>query len=157
MAGGDSFEAIEKRLDGRVTFALAGFIEEFEDPAGNYIEPLGQVTRHGLLRTRVRYGEHPVSQQAKAERPAILRRILGKMGCGSIRSGVLSANASHAVATCRMSANEADGVVDANLRVHGTDNLFVCSNAVFPNPAAVNPTLTLTALGIRLGEHLSEA
>jgi choline dehydrogenase-like flavoprotein len=48
-----------------------------------------------------------------------------------------------------------DGVVDENLRVHGTDNLYVCSNAVFPTGSAVNPTLTLTAMSMRLGDHLN--
>lgn len=45
--------------------------------------------------------------------------------------------------------------VDARLAVHDMDNLFVCSNAVFPSIAAVNPTLTLAALALRLAEHLS--
>ena len=31
-------------------------------------------------------------------------------------------------------------------RVHDTDNVYVCSNAVFPNTGVVNPTLTLVAL-----------
>lgn len=53
-----------------------------------------------------------------------------------------------------MSVNEAEGVVDPDLRVHGVDNLFIISNGVFPNLGAVNPTLTLTALAYRLGEHL---
>jgi choline dehydrogenase-like flavoprotein len=54
-----------------------------------------------------------------------------------------------------MSADAASGVVDADLMVHGTDNLFVCSNAVFPSLGAINPTLTLTALALRLGDHLN--
>ncbi|WJI44557.1 GMC family oxidoreductase [Mesorhizobium sp. C120A] len=54
-----------------------------------------------------------------------------------------------------MSSREQDGVVDADLRVHGIDNLYVISNAVFPNIGAINPTLTLTALAIRLGDHLN--
>ncbi len=54
-----------------------------------------------------------------------------------------------------MSSSDTDGVVDANLRVHGTDNLYVCSNAVFPNVTAVNPTLTLGALAVRLAEHIA--
>ena len=57
-------------------------------------------------------------------------------------------------ATCRMSASDADGVVDANLRVHGTENLYVCFNAVFPRITAVNPTLTLGALAVRVAEHI---
>ena len=53
-----------------------------------------------------------------------------------------------------MSRSDADGVVDPNLQVHGTDNLYVCSNAVFPSIAAANPTLTLAALAVRLGDYL---
>jgi choline dehydrogenase-like flavoprotein len=52
-------------------------------------------------------------------------------------------------------AKTADGVVDENLRVHGTENLYVCSNAVFPTGSAVNPTLALTAMSMRLGDHLN--
>jgi choline dehydrogenase-like flavoprotein len=48
-------------------------------------------------------------------------------------------------------------VVNGNLQVHGMENLFVCSNAVFPNLGAVNPTLTLTALAIRLAAFLGGA
>ena len=44
--------------------------------------------------------------------------------------------------------------MNENLQVHGMENLFVCSNAVFPNLGAVNPTLTLTALALRLAEFL---
>jgi choline dehydrogenase-like flavoprotein len=47
-----------------------------------------------------------------------------------------------------------EGVTDANMLVFGTKNLYVCSNAVFPTCAAVNPTLTLTAMSMRLGDHL---
>jgi choline dehydrogenase-like flavoprotein len=53
-----------------------------------------------------------------------------------------------------MGATPEEGVTDANLRVHGTDNLYVCSNAVFPTGSAVNPTLTLTAVSLRLADHL---
>jgi len=42
-----------------------------------------------------------------------------------------------------MSTAPEQGVVDQNLRIHGVDNVFVCSNAVIPNGSAVNPTLTL--------------
>jgi choline dehydrogenase-like flavoprotein len=41
------------------------------------------------------------------------------------------------------------------MKVFGTDNLYVCSNAAFPTCAAVNPTLTLTAMTLRLGDHLN--
>jgi choline dehydrogenase-like flavoprotein len=46
------------------------------------------------------------------------------------------------------------GVVDENSRVHGTSNLFVAGSSVFPSGGYANPTLTIVALTLRLGDHL---
>ena len=48
------------------------------------------------------------------------------------------------------------GVVDSNCKVHGVDNLFVASSSVFPTGSHANPTLTIVALSIRLGDRLVE-
>jgi choline dehydrogenase-like flavoprotein len=53
-----------------------------------------------------------------------------------------------------MAANAADGVVDANLAVFGTENLFVASTSTFPTSSQANPTLTGVAFAVRLAEHL---
>ena len=45
-------------------------------------------------------------------------------------------------------------VVDKNLRLNGLQKIYVCSSAIFPTSGSVNPTLTICALAIRLGEHL---
>lgn len=60
----------------------------------------------------------------------------------------------HHMGTTRMDPNPAEGVVDADCRVHGVANLFVAGSSVFPTSGLVNPTLTLTALAIRLADHL---
>lgn len=65
--------------------------------------------------------------------------------------------ADQATSTGRMSKEASHVVVDENLKVHETDNLFVCSNAVMPNGAAVNPTLTLIALTERLACHVGDS
>jgi choline dehydrogenase-like flavoprotein len=54
-----------------------------------------------------------------------------------------------------MSIDPTHGVVDADLRVHGTDNVYVCSTSAFPNITAVPPTLTRAAIALRLGDHLA--
>ncbi len=59
----------------------------------------------------------------------------------------------HEVGTLRMS-DRGDGVVDADLKFLGYDNLFACDLSVFPISPAANPTLTLAALAIRLADHL---
>jgi len=55
-----------------------------------------------------------------------------------------------------MADDPAQGVVDRNLKVHGVWNVYVCSNGSFSSLGAVNPTLTLTALSLRLAQHLLE-
>lgn len=60
----------------------------------------------------------------------------------------------HQLGTTRMSADAAFGVVDANSRVHTTDNLFVTGSSVYPSFGFANPTLTVVALAVRLADHL---
>ncbi len=60
----------------------------------------------------------------------------------------------HLMGTTRMANNAANGVVDKNLRVFGTRNLYVAGSSVFPTGGAANPTLSLTALSLRLGDQI---
>lgn len=67
----------------------------------------------------------------------------------------------HAVGTLRMPYRprfdapfEAASVVDENLRVTGTDRLYVCDMSVLPFSSAANPVRTLVALALRLGGRL---
>ncbi len=57
--------------------------------------------------------------------------------------------------TLRMAARSEDGVVDSDLRVYGTRNLYVASSAVLPRYGYSNPTLTTVALSVRLARHLA--
>jgi choline dehydrogenase-like flavoprotein len=54
-----------------------------------------------------------------------------------------------------MSADPREGVVDADCRVHGVDNLFIASSSVFPTSSHANPTMLVVALAIRLADHLA--
>jgi choline dehydrogenase-like flavoprotein len=60
----------------------------------------------------------------------------------------------HQCGGARMSSSGADGVVDPNCRVFGTQNLYVAGAAVFPSSSFANPTFTAMALACRLGRHL---
>ncbi len=63
-------------------------------------------------------------------------------------------DSNHHMGGMRMAASESAGVVDANLRLYGTRNVYVGSAAVFPTSGNSNPTHTLLALMMRLAEHL---
>ena len=56
-----------------------------------------------------------------------------------------------------MAQDPTRGVVDSDLRVFGMDNLFICDGSVFPTSGSANPSLTITALGLRLAAHLNRS
>ena len=62
----------------------------------------------------------------------------------------------HHCGTTRMHENPRNGVVDANLRVHGLANLYVTGSSVFPTNSSSNPTPTVIALSVRLARHLKQ-
>ena len=85
----------------------------------------------------------------------VIREILEAAELRDIQVDDDFSGAAHHLGTCRMSATPETGVVDPNGRVHGTANLFVASSAVFPTGGAVQPTLTIAALALRLADHLA--
>jgi choline dehydrogenase-like flavoprotein len=60
----------------------------------------------------------------------------------------------HQLGGTRMSADPKQGVVDADCRVHGYDNFYVAGSSIFTTGGWANPTLTILALALRLGDHL---
>jgi choline dehydrogenase-like flavoprotein len=65
------------------------------------------------------------------------------------------ASGAHHLGTARMAANARDGVVDADLKIFGFENAWISDGSVFPTGGSVNPSLTICALGHRLGHHLN--
>lgn len=63
----------------------------------------------------------------------------------------------HHIGTTRMSADPAQGVVDADCRVHGVANLSIASSSVFPTAGEANPTFLAVCLALRLAHHLAAA
>jgi choline dehydrogenase-like flavoprotein len=53
-----------------------------------------------------------------------------------------------------MAESERGGVVDADCRVFGQDNLFCAGSSVFPTAGHANPTLTIVALALRLADRV---
>jgi choline dehydrogenase-like flavoprotein len=60
----------------------------------------------------------------------------------------------HHIGTCRMGDNPKTSVVDRNLRVHDSPNLYLSGAETFVTGTGTQPVLTITALAHRLGEHL---
>ena len=63
---------------------------------------------------------------------------------------------SHLMGTCRMGAEPASSVVDADGRSWDIPNLWICDGSLFPTAGGVNPSLTIQALACRMGDRISD-
>jgi choline dehydrogenase-like flavoprotein len=95
--------------------------------------------------------------------------ILGQIGCGchilpqksyfSPKSGYFSTkmpmqSLGHQAGTCKFGEDPTTSVLDFNCRAHDVDNLYVVDGSFFVSSGAVNPTLTIIANALRVGDHL---
>ena len=117
----------------------------------------------GLPRVRVdwRYGPEDIASVRGTL--DLIARELDRTGAGRLEYDGdtleedlmrFGAYGGHHIGTARMGADRRTSVVDADCRVHSVRDLFVAGSAVFPTSSQANPTLTLIALSLRLGEHL---
>lgn len=63
----------------------------------------------------------------------------------------------HQAGGCVMGQSSADGVVDRDLRVFGTENLYIAGASVFRTCSNANTTFTAMTFATRLAEHLGDA
>lgn len=92
-----------------------------------------------------------------ALREAFAKADLGHLDFGAEPLGLEdTVDAAHHIGATRMAATPQEGVVNADLRVFGTTNLFIASSSVFPTGHSAGPTFTILALARRLGAHLIE-
>jgi choline dehydrogenase-like flavoprotein len=60
----------------------------------------------------------------------------------------------HPLGTARAAADPARGVIDADGRVHGTENLYVADGSAVPTALGANPQMTIMAMARRLATNL---
>lgn len=64
--------------------------------------------------------------------------------------------ASHPMGTCRMGADPEASVIDPDGRVWGWDNLSIADASTFPTSLGVNPQVTTMAVGLTIGEVVTQ-
>jgi choline dehydrogenase-like flavoprotein len=123
-----------------------------------------EVDALGLRRTRLDWRLTEQDRLSLIANIHSLGRELGAAGIGRLRPRLANdgrwearvSGGNHHMGTTRMSADPTRGVVDANCRVHGIDNLYVAGSSVFATSGSANPTLNILALAYRLADHLQE-
>ncbi len=109
----------------------------------------------------VRHDSSDLDRRSLLELHRVLGEELRAQGFGELHSDLAVArpwpidqDASHHLGTTRMGSDPRASVVDADLRLHGAENVFCAGGSVFPTSGCANPTFTIVALSIRLAEHL---
>lgn len=117
----------------------------------------------GMPRACVNWQLGPLVQKTIARTLQILSAELRRVGVADIALPELFPQAAwpadllgtwHHMGTTRMSESAENGVVDPHCRVHGMGNLYIAGSSVFPTGGGNFPTMTLTALALRLADHL---
>jgi choline dehydrogenase-like flavoprotein len=60
------------------------------------------------------------------------------------------------VGTTRFGSDPKSSVLDVDCKAHELDNLYVVDSSFFVTSAAVNPTLTIVANAMRVGDRMKE-
>jgi len=133
--------------DSRVT--LSDTLDKFGHPLANLDWQINELDRKTIRET------------ALALSVELLRTRIGKLQISEwLRDEEFSGwpedlhGGYHHMGTTRMSADHRTGIVDTNCKVHNVENLYVSGSSVFPTGGYANPTLTIMALTVRLGEYL---
>ncbi|MBI4090871.1 MAG: GMC family oxidoreductase [Candidatus Komeilibacteria bacterium] len=119
----------------------------------------------GLPKAVLHWEIHDTDKRTMIVLHTLLREQLRQWGVGELASPLLdnpsgdwpiTSDASHHMGTTRMGSDPRTSVVDKNCKVHGLSNLYIAGSSVFPASGYANPTCTITALAVRLAEHLKE-
>jgi len=125
----------------------------------------------GIPRPQITYDLDDYTKAGVAAASQIAQQIFAKMGAMDFTwfqpnnpstfnyngTQYLLQGAGHVMGTYRMGSDPTTSVVDANLRSHDHQNLYLLGSGVFPSVGTANPTLTIAALSIRASEAIASA
>jgi choline dehydrogenase-like flavoprotein len=114
----------------------------------------GAVDAYGDPLPELSFGFSKEDQTTMDRGRELITESLTQLGLTNIKESPVMHWPHHQMGTTRMGDNPATSVVDANLRVHGIDNLFLASSGNWVTGGASNPTSLITAFAFRLGDHL---
>ena len=158
-------EIKEAEKKGYRSFQLFTRIEQAPNP-NSRITLLNEKDELGVPRAHLHWELTPLEKQSIRKIYELIGREAGKADIARVRMmdylhderddswPDFTGGGWHHMGTTRMSEDPKQGVVDANGKVHGIDNLFVAGASCYVTAAAPNPTLTVVALSLRLADHI---
>lgn len=133
---------------------LAALVEQLPDPENRITLHPSEKDRYGVPLPQIHYSVDTYVQAGLEAAAAAHDDIFAALGTSEVHHAEAFNGSGHIIGTCRMGNDPAKSVVDAELRAHDHDNLFIAGSSVFPTSATANPTLTIAALSLRAAEAI---
>ncbi len=141
-------------------FDLLHITEQAPDP-NNRITLSDDLDPFGYRQMTIHWRYNDIDRRSARRAMDIFAQEFDQAGLGTLRFELDHGNPvlwtpsiHHPMGTTRMHSDPAQGVVDANCRVHGVSNLYIASSSVFPTGGYANPTLTILALALRVADQV---
>jgi choline dehydrogenase-like flavoprotein len=160
----DPYPAIAHVMDGDapLVYGFGNHVEQIPNPESR-VSLNDKTDALGQSMIELNWQLSDLDKEGIIKAQLLIAQEVGRSGIGrmyinmpeleeTILDGAYGGN--HHMGTTRMHNDPKQGVVDANCRIHGIENLFVAGSSVFPTAGYPNPTLTITALALRLADHL---
>jgi len=149
------------------SYELTTRIEQFPNPDSR-ITLDTETDALGVQRAKLFWKIGDLEKSSIRKLYEIIGRQLGQAGIGRVKLmeylqdetdkswPTFTGGGWHHMGTTRMHDDPKKGVVDPNCRVHSMENLFIAGDSCFTTGGAINPTLTIVALSLRLSDHVKE-
>lgn len=148
-------------LPGLAIEQIAARTIDFFITAEDLPEPSNRVTLRDDGTIRVSYRANNTAAYDGLQRclealMTVAERRHGRPDPVFLASRLGSSGVSHQNGTCRFGPDPGTSVLDLNCRAHDVDNLYIVDGSFFPSSGAVNPSLTIAANALRVGDHLAQ-
>ena len=134
-----------------VHWATLGALCELLPQPDNRVTLADETDRHGLPVAHFSYSQCDNDRQLIAAARRSMEDILRAAGAGEV---ITIERYAHLVGGARMASRAQDGVVDADHRVFGIENLYVVDGSTLPTQGSANPALTIMSLAARAADRL---
>lgn len=140
-----------------LVYGFENYVEQVPNPESRVMLS-SETDRLGQPRAQLNWQFSSLDEEGIKRAQQVIASEVGRAGIGRMHISPVNiedaTGGNHHIGTTRMHADPRQGVVDSDCRIHGLENIYIAGSSVFPVAGFANPTLTITALAVRLGDHL---
>jgi choline dehydrogenase-like flavoprotein len=144
-------ERLVSTLEQYANFTVLGDEGECLWYEGNHVELSEEKDEYGVPRPKVTFNFGENEKNMRKEIRRLAEQVLDAAGAEEVFA---SEGNDHTMGGCVTGSDPGSSVVNADLRTHDHENLYICDASVFASSAGAQPSQTIMALATRLADHL---